>query len=240
MEQSLDRVHKVHQKALSAAAALEEEIEKLHQMKSCFQSELRPRSWDHWRLEGIWEERHRQVSFASELTPSQSVDPDTPPSEMESEDGTSNLGEPPELKAEVASFLEGSLEVSDGDSEEGWQVPSISKFANWVRWKVGKCNTPDWWAELSTVPGEDETRRLAQEVRASFQLPRWMHELDPKEAPFQAPPAPPCLHCWRFMPPVMSIYASQDIREIPMEKAIAYARALQHFAEQNNPPKRNE
>ena len=34
---SLDRVHEAHQKASSAAAALEEEIEKLHQMKSRFQ-----------------------------------------------------------------------------------------------------------------------------------------------------------------------------------------------------------
>ena len=42
------------------------------------------------------------------------------------------------------------------------------------------------------------------------------------------------------LPPIVSIYASQDIREIPREKAVAYTRALQHFAEQNNPPKRNE
>ena len=63
----------------------------------------------------------------------------------------------------------------------------MSKFANWVRWKVGKCDTPNWWAELSTVLGEDETRRLAQEVRASFQLPRQMHELEPKEAPSRHP-----------------------------------------------------
>ena len=42
------------------------------------------------------------------------------------------------------------------------------------------------------------------------------------------------------MPLVMSIYASQDIREIPREKAIVYTRALQHFVEQNNLPKRNE
>ena len=59
---------------------------------------------------------------------------------------------------------------------------------------------PNWWAELSTVLLED-TGRLAQEVRALFQLPRHMHELDPKEAPFHTPLAPPCLHQQRFMPP---------------------------------------
>ena len=57
-----------------------------------------------------------------------------PPSEMGSEDGASYLGELPELKAEVASFLEGSSEVSDGKSEKGPPEPSVSKFANWVRW----------------------------------------------------------------------------------------------------------
>ena len=42
------------------------------------------------------------------------------------------------------------------------------------------------------------------------------------------------------MPPAISIYASRDITEIPREKAIVYTRALQHFAKQNNLPKRNE
>ena len=71
------------------------------------------------------------------------------------------MGDLPGLKAEVASFLEGSSEVSDGKSEEGPPELSVSKFAKWVRWKVEKCDTPNCWAELSTVPGEDKTRRLA-------------------------------------------------------------------------------
>ena len=67
-----------------------------------------------------------------------------PPGKMESEDGASDLGELLELKAEVASFLEGSLEMSDGNSEEMPLELAVSKFANWVRWKVGKCDTPGW------------------------------------------------------------------------------------------------
>ena len=42
------------------------------------------------------------------------------------------------------------------------------------------------------------------------------------------------------MPPAQSIYASQDIREIPWEKAVAYARALQYYAEQRYPQKRGQ
>ena len=82
--------------------------------------------------------------------------------------------------------------------------------------------------------------RLARELRASFQLPRCMYELDPRQAPFHVPPAPPCLHQQRFMPPIISTFACQDIREIPREKTKAYAQALQCLAEQNNPPKRDQ
>ena len=105
----------------------------------------------------------------------------------------SDLGEPLQLKVEVASFLQGSSKTLEDKNEEMLPEPSVSKSAKWVRWRVKKCDIPNWWAELSTVLEED-TGRLAQEVRASFQLPRHMHELDPREAPFHVPLAPPCLH----------------------------------------------
>ena len=100
--------------------------------------------------------------------------------------------------------------------------PPVSQSTEWVQWRAEKCDVPNWWAELSSVLLED-TGRLAQEVRASFQLPRCMHELDPKEALFHAPMAPLCLHRWRFMPPIVSAFACWDIREIPSEKTVAYA-----------------
>ena len=67
-----------------------------------------------------------------------------------------------------------------------------------------------------------------------------MHELYPREAPFHVPLAPPCLHQKRFMPPVISIFASWDIWEIPREKTVVYDQALQYLAEQNNLPKRDQ
>ena len=100
-----------------------------------------------------------------------------------------DLGEPPQLKAEVASFLQGSSEASKDEDEETLPEPSVSKSTKWVQLRARKCDIPNWWAELSTVLEED-TGRLAQEGRASFQLPRHMHELDPREAPFHVPPAP--------------------------------------------------
>ena len=47
---------------------------------------------------------------------------------------------------------------------------------------------------------------------------------------------PPCLHQQKFMLPAQSIYACRDIREIPQEKVVAYARALQHWVEEINLP----
>ena len=60
------------------------------------------------------------------------------------------------------------------------------------------------------------------------------------EAPYHAPPAPHCLCQWRFMPLVWSTFASQDIREIPQEKTIAYAWALQYYTEWSNLLRRNQ
>ena len=106
---------------------------------------------------------------------------------------TQTWGEPPQLQADVASFLQGSSEMTEEKSKEISLEPPISQPAEWVRWKAERCDVPDWWAELSTVPLED-IEKLARQVRASFKLPKHMHELDPEEAPFHAPPAPPCLH----------------------------------------------
>ena len=57
-----------------------------------------------------------------------------------------------------------------------------------------------------------------------------------REVTLQAPHVPPCLCRQRFMPLAESIYACRDIREIPWEMVVAYARALQHWAEENNLP----
>ena len=118
--------------------------------------------------------------------------------------------------------------------------PDIMDFGQWVPWKSERCETPDWWEELLAVPGKEDARRLAREVRVSFIFPQQLWELDSREATLQAPPVPPCLHRKRFMPPANSIFACRDIQEIPREKVVAYARALQYWAEQNNLPARGE
>ena len=51
---------------------------------------------------------------------------------MGSEGGESDLGEPPQLKAEVASFLQGSSELLEDKDEDMLPELSIYKFAEWV------------------------------------------------------------------------------------------------------------
>ena len=77
---------------------------------------------------------------------------------MGSEGRDSDLGEPPQLQAEVASFLQGSSEMPEEENEEMSPEPPVSQPTEWVLWKAERCDVPDWWADLSTVPLEDIER----------------------------------------------------------------------------------
>ena len=190
LDRSLARVCEVHQQALSTAATLEEEIERLSQIKVCSTPEWRPRSGTQRRLDRR-RKRWHQDSFAEQSTPSRSVKLDMHQGGTGSEDGESDLGDLPELKAEVASFLQGSSETSC-DEDPPLELP-VSRPTDWVQWRAKECDPPTWWRELTAILGED-MERLAKEVRASFLFPRCRHEFDPEEAPYHPPPVPPCLN----------------------------------------------
>ena len=171
VEQSLATVQKAHQKALAAISTLEREIERLNHTQA--HSRARSKSRDHHRPSGEGQKRRCcQVRFADETTPSQSANPTVPQGEEGSEGRGSDLEEPPELKPTVASFLQGSPETSDEEGKKMPLEPDIMDFGLWVPWKAERCETPDWWEELLAVPGKEDTRKLAREVRASFRLPQ--------------------------------------------------------------------
>ena len=235
IDRSLARVHEAHQKALSIVVTLEEEIERLYRKKAHSHPEQRQR--DSYGSEERSRKRQCKANFSSQPTASWSTNPDMPSSGMGSEGGDSDLGDPPQLQAEVASFLQGSSKTTEEENKEMSPEPPISQPTEWVWWKAERCDVPNWWVELSTVLLED-IERLARQVRALFKLPKCMHKLNPEEAPFHAPLAPPCLHQQRFMPPIMSAFACWGIWEIPREKMIAYTRALQCLAEWHNLPKK--
>ena len=146
------------------------------------------------------------------------------------------MEEPLELELEVACFLRGSMENSEEEDEKVPPEPPVKEFHRWVPWKMETCKTSSWWRELVAVPEVEDHKRLAQEVWASFWLPRRMSELHPRKDYCQAPPVLPCLLWKKFMPPASSIYACRNIQEIPWEKMVAYAQALQHWVEKTDLP----
>ena len=155
-------MYKAHQKALSAAAALEGEIKRLSRMRAHPRSGVRLRSQDCQRSREGWKKRQCQVSFMDELAPSQSASPKTPMGKEEFEGKEANLGDLTELKPAVASFLWGSPETSDDEGKKTPPEPTVSDSAEWMTWKAKKCNTPNWWMELSTVPGGEDTREAGE------------------------------------------------------------------------------
>ena len=78
----------------------------------------------------------------------------------------SDLGEPPQLKAEVASFLQGSSETPEDEGEEMLQSHPYTRLPNGCNGRLRSV--------MSLTGGQNylqfcrKTGRLAQEVRASF------------------------------------------------------------------------
>ena len=95
---------------------------------------------------------------------------------------------------------------------------------------------PGWWPELAKVPGVDDHQELAQKVWASFELPRQIIEWHGMENYHQVPPALPCICQKNFLPQPDPKFACWDIRELQLEKMVAYAQALQFWAEKSNLP----
>ena len=241
VEQTLTTVQEAHQKVLSAVSTLEKEIERLHCTQAWSQLRARSKSRDCHKPSGEGQKRRCcQVRFADDPAPSQSANLKMPPGKEGSQGRGSDLGELPELKLTVASFLQGSPETSDEEGEKTSPEPDIMDLTLWAQWKAERCKTPDCWEELLAEPGNMDVRKLAREVKAYFLLPQWLQELDTRKATLQTPPAPPCLWRKRFMPPANSIFTCRDIWEVPREKAVAYTRAHQYWAKQNKPPTRGE
>ena len=227
----------VHPKALAVVATLKEEIERLSHTQNHLEVRVRSKRRDSQGCSR--EEQKRRCCQVWFEDPPASNCPSGQRTESGEEATTaegSDLDEPPELGPEVASFLRQSLGTSKDKSDRIPPEPVVTKFSQWVPWRANKCKNPSWWAELVVMPEIGDHKKLAREVQALFWLPQWMKELKMKEADLQAPAMPPCFHWQKFMLPPQSIYACRDVGEIPQEKVVAYARALQHWAEEINPP----
>ena len=99
----------------------------------------------------------------------------------------------------------------------------VEELQEWVKWKAEAYEMPSWWRELMKVLEVEDCEKLAQEVWASFQLPKRASKLHQVENYHQAPHAPLCLLQKNFLLPPNSIFACQDIREIQCKRMVAYA-----------------
>ena len=180
VEWSLANMRKAHQKALTAVAALEGEIERLCCPLSWRWPEARgsygrSRVCRVYRCMGHKKRRH-QVSFSNTPT-SQPLTKENVGSTGEAlapED--LDLGEPPELEPRVTSFLTGSVESSE--EEESPPEPPVGELCEWVMWKAEATKTPNWWRVM---------------------------EIKETKYHCHAPPAPPCLLKDHFLlPPIPS------------------------------------
>ena len=113
---------------------------------------------------------------------------------------------------------------------------SLEDLESWVTWIAWAHNMPDWWQELTEVPGVDDHEKLAQEAWASFELQQQTSKWHHVENYHQAPSAPLCICQKSFLLLSDCKFACQDIRDLQQEKMVAYAQALKFWAEKANLP----
>ena len=136
-----------------------------------------------------------------------------------------DLEAPSELGPEVDHFLQepaGSLE--EEDRKRSSPEPPVEDFKSWVTWRAQVHDMPDWWQELTAIPGIEDHKKLAQEVWASFKLPRQISKWHSVENYHQAPPAPLCISQKSFLLQHDSKFACWYIKELQLEKMVAYAQ----------------
>ena len=180
VERSLATMREAHQKALAMAAALKGEIERLSfpLPQNWLGARVRSKSRD-CQVHGATEQkrRHHWVQLGGCPTPYHPSRKSPESSEGAATTEDLDLGEPLKMEPEVACFLRGSMENSEEEDEKVPPEPPVEEFHWWLPWKAETCEMPSWWRKLVAVPEVGDHEKLAQEVQASFQLPRRMSEL---------------------------------------------------------------
>ena len=140
-----------------------------------------------------------------------------------------------ELGPEVNHFLQesaGSWEEEDRNRSSPESL--VKEYESWVAWRAQMHDMPGWWQELAEVPKIDNHQELARKVQASFELPRQISEQHSVENYYQVPLALPYICQKTCLPQCDPKLTCQDIRELQVEKTVAYAQALQFWAEKAN------
>ena len=112
----------------------------------------------------------------------------------------------------------------------------VEDYKDWIKWRACRVSTPNWWQELVGIPGINNFWELTWKIRASFEILQVGNKAQNVENDYLAPPAPKCICQKEFLPPLNLMFPCQDIREGQSQKTLAYAQALQYWAENSNLP----
>ena len=113
--------------------------------------------------------------------------------------------------------------------------PSFNNSSEWVRWCAEQLETPTWWQELSEVPSQMDVQEFVRSVQALFQLPKASNHAPGVDNDYMVPPSPQSLnHDW-FLPISNMRFGGQDYCMRQPQKTLAYAKALQYWAEKAQP-----
>ena len=95
---------------------------------------------------------------------------------------------------------------------------------------------PDWWRELVTISNVGDPERLAYKLCTSFEVPQERCKALKDPGDYSAPPGPKCIQRKMFLPVANSCLPCQDYWLKQLWRTLAYAQALQYWAEKVNPP----
>ena len=112
--------------------------------------------------------------------------------------------------------------------------PSIENYQVWLEWQACQVNTPDWWGELVAIPNVGDPKRLAHKICASFKIPWVRSEALRVSNNYTVPPVPKCLQRKMFLPVPKPHLPCQNYCQHHPPKTLAYAQALQYWADKAN------
>ena len=148
-----------------------------------------------------------------------------------------DLGPTPELRPDLKCFLqEPAIIQEESRGTNLSQGPLVEDYEDWIEWRGHRVRTPNWWWEFVGIPGINDFQELTQKIRASFEIPQVRSKAQDVENDYSAPLAPKSICQKEFLPPLNPMFPCQDIREGQSQKTLAYAQALQYWAEKSNLP----
>ena len=93
-----------------------------------------------------------------------------------------------------------------------------------------------WWRELVKVPSHEDHQEFTWKLHASFKVPKACNQAKGVDYYYMQLQVHPFIRKCLFMLPEDMRFGSQDIYLLQKHHTVGYARALQHWAEEAQPP----